>query len=285
MALLRVVFLRPLGALRRNAGPAALVIAVLALVMSTTGLADAARKSLTGKVVRLNKSGRVPSSYLPKVVAHAKVADKLGDSKEADLGDGCRPLTIDVGTWCLMILPYNLESTGDVGKNNYFWASQKCEELGGWLPSASQLIGAAPKVKLASVIGDDDTKAWIDEVPSDGLKDRREMSSTLITTSAGSSAAGSEGVTDGATGDPRTGEPDPIPQAANATPSTLQYVTVYDNHDAGGFAGAKPVTAPESFRCAFGKTQGFGDAPSVDPSSRGAGSGSGSGASSTTPAG
>ena len=47
-----------------------------------------------------------------------------------------------------------------------------------------------------------------------------------------------------------------MPQPANASPDTLQYVTVFDNGDHGGFAGAKPVSEPERFRCAFGRTQG-----------------------------
>jgi hypothetical protein len=37
---------------------------------------------------------------------------------------------------------------------------------------------------------------------------------------------------------------------------SLQYVTVYDNHDRGGFAGSKPVSSPETFRCGFSKAQG-----------------------------
>jgi hypothetical protein len=263
VALLRDVVSRCSNALRRHAGPAALVLSTAALVLSGTGLADAARKAVVGQVVRLNQAGHVPSQYLPKLAPRARSADRLGDQKASDLADGCRALTADMGTWCLMILPYPLDAA-DAGKNNYFYATQKCVALGGYLPTAAQLIGAAGKVQLASVIGDDDTKAWIDEVPSDGLKDRREMSATLITTSAGSSAAGSEGVSDGSTGDPRTGEPAPVPVPGNSTPSTLQYVTVFDNHDQGGFAGAKPVTAPESFRCAFGKAQGFGQAPRID---------------------
>jgi hypothetical protein len=33
-------------------------------------------------------------------------------------------------------------------------------------------------------------------------------------------------------------------------------VTVYDNGDRGGFAGGKPISQPENFRCAFNKAQG-----------------------------
>ena len=43
---------------------------------------------------------------------------------------------------------------------------------------------------------------------------------------------------------------------ANPMPKSLQYVTVYDNGDQGGFAGSKPVSAPETFRCGFMKLQG-----------------------------
>jgi hypothetical protein len=83
-----------------------------------------------------------------------------------------------------------------------------------------------------------------------------EPLATLVTTQAGSSAAGSQGVSDGAKGDPKAGEPDPVPQPANPSPETLQYVTVYDNGDKGGFAGSKPVSQPETFRCGFEKRQG-----------------------------
>ena len=248
---------------RTHAGPAALVVAVTALVLSGTGLADAARKAVTGKVVRLNSAGHVPSKYLPKVAPRARTADRVGGQKVADLTDGCQPLTADIGTWCLMLLPYQLDSA-DTGKNNYFYATQKCAELGGWLPTAAQLIGAAGRVRLASTISDSITDASVDEVPQDGLKDRREMSATLISTSAGSSAAGSEGVSDGSKGDPRTGEPDPVPQPANTSPDTLQYVTVFDNDNHGGFAGAKPVGQPENFRCAFSRTQRQANAKQVD---------------------
>jgi hypothetical protein len=152
---------------------------------------------------------------------------------------------------------YSLSSQ-EIGKNDYFFASQKCVELGGYMPSAGQLIGAAARVKLASKIHDSELSASIDIDPTNGLKDRREMSSTLTTVAAGSSAAGSEGVSEGSRGDPKQGEPDPVPLPENPRPETLQYITVYDNGDKGGFAGSKPVSQTENFRCAFDKTQGRG---------------------------
>jgi hypothetical protein len=128
--------------------------------------------------------------------------------------------------------------------------------LGGWLPTAAQLIGAANRVKLESTINDSPLTATVDQDPSLGLQDQREMSATLVTVTAGSDAAGSEGVTPGSTGNPNTGQPNPLPEPANPQPETLQYVTVYSNHQAGGFAGSEPVSQPENFRCGFNKVPG-----------------------------
>ena len=124
------------------------------------------------------------------------------------------------------------------------------------MPTAAQLIGAADRVKLASTIHDNPDTATVDQDPSRGLKDEREMSATLVTTEAGSAAAGSEGVSEGATGDPRQGQANPIPLPANPFPESLQYVTVYDNAQQGGFAGSEPVREAQTFRCAFNKAPG-----------------------------
>ena len=59
------------------------------------------------------------------------------------------------------------------------------------------------------------------------------MSSTLVTTEAGSAAAGFEGVSEGATGNPRQGQANPIPLPANPLPESLQYVTVYEQREQG----------------------------------------------------
>lgn len=249
--------------IRRGSGPAALVVALLALVVSMTGLADGAGKTTTTRpsakprpfgVLKLDRNARFPSRAIP-TVARARNADRLGGEVLADVTPSCAPTTVDLGTWCLMASPYPLLNT-EVGKNDYGFAAQKCVSLGGYLPTAAQLLGAAPRVKLSSTIADSQLTSTIDLDPSDGLKDRREMSSTLATTAAGSSAAGSQGVSDGSRGDPRQGEPDPVPQPANPAPDTLQYVTVYDNGDRGGFAGSRPVSEPEAFRCAFEKVPG-----------------------------
>ncbi|MCX6387036.1 MAG: hypothetical protein NTV40_10510 [Solirubrobacterales bacterium] len=249
---------------KRLGVPAALTISMLALVASTTGLADAAKNAVLPTspstqpkpygILRLDQSSRFPARAIPKVYA-ARRADTVGGLGAADLQDNCNAQSVDLGTWCLLASPYPVPNE-DAGRNNYFYATQKCVELGGYLPTAGQLIGAAGRVKLASTINDARLTASIDQDPTDGLKDRREMSSTLVTIAAGSSAAGSIGVSEGSKGDPKQGEPDPVPLPANPSPETLQYVTVYDNHDRGGFAGSKAIGQPENFRCAFDKLQG-----------------------------
>ncbi len=250
---------------RRLPSPA-LVISILALVLSTTGLGDAARhavghalsigghrvstKPYAGGVLLLGKNRKFPTSAIPTV----QNASKVGGMTVSDLS-ACPPTTANIGTWCLEESPYPLK-TQQIGENNWFWASQTCVEKGGYLPTAAQLIGAAKRVKLESTIHDNRDTATIPLDPSVGLKDQREMSATLVTTAAGSDAAGFEGVSQGSLGNPRTGEPNPVPLPAVPQPATLQYVTVYSNGQKGGFAGSEPVSQPENFRCAYNKVPG-----------------------------
>ncbi len=241
----------------------ALFVALVAVVLSTTAESDAAKnRSLPGPslkprkfgLLRLDARARFPAAAIPKV-RRARNADRVGGRRARALLDRCAPETVDLGTVCLMTSPYPVVG-GDIGKNDYFFATQACTELGGYLPTAAQLIGAAPRVKLAGRVDDNEVTASTDVDPTDGLEDRREMSATLTTTASGARAAGSQGVSDLSRGDPRAGEPDPAPVPANPSPETLHYVTVYDNGDRGGFAGGKPVGQPELFRCAFNKAQG-----------------------------
>ncbi|MDQ3645074.1 MAG: hypothetical protein M3356_06175 [Actinomycetota bacterium] len=239
----------------------ALLLALCSVVLATVQDSQAGR-SLPGPslkprklgLLRLNKERMFPASVIPKV-NKAKNADRVGGRRARTLLDRCSDETVDLGTFCLLSSIYPLDKD-EVGKNDYFFASQKCVELGGYLPTAAQLIGAASRVKLSSTVTDNEVTALTDVDATDGLKDRREMSSSLTTTASGSRAAGSQGVSEESRGDPRAGEPDPAPQPANPSPETLQYVTVYDNRERGGFAGSKPVGQPESFRCAFNKAQG-----------------------------
>jgi hypothetical protein len=249
---------------RRLPSPA-MAIALTALVFSTTGLADAARRAVvsavsghpisvkpqSGGILLLGKNRKFPAAAIPTV----RNASRVGGKTAEQLAGTCPPATVDLGTWCMDTAPFPL-TNAQAGKNNYIFASKACEAEGGWLPSASELVGAADRVKLESTIHDSPLTATIDQDPSRGLKDEREMSSTLVTTEAGSAAAGFEGVSEGATGNPRQGQPNPQPLPANPLPESLQYVTVYDNDNGGGFAGSEPVADPENFRCAFNKAPG-----------------------------
>jgi hypothetical protein len=159
---------------------------------------------------------------------------------------------IKLGTWCLEASPHQIPAA-DAGLNDYFYAAQTCVREGGWLPSAAQLIGAARKASLQSRADDSPATSGAEEFPDPtrGIKDKREMSGDLFTTTAGAAAAGSEGVSEKARGSTGQGEPDPTPMPANPSPETLDYVTVYDNFNHGGFAGGEPVGKAESFRCAY----------------------------------
>jgi hypothetical protein len=247
----------------------AMLVALIALVLSTSGIADAARRAVistfeghpisskphAGGILVLGKNKKFPASAIPTVGNARAVSGRTA----AQLEGTCPPDSISVGggsgSWCIETTVYSL-TNADLGKNNFIWASNACEQQGGWLPSASELVGAAPFIKLESTINDSQLTATIPLDPTRGLQDGREMSSTLVTTEAGSAAAGSEGVSEGSTGNPRQGQANPIPLPANPFPESLQYVTVYDNHNLGGFAGSMPVDDAEPFRCAYNKTPG-----------------------------
>ncbi len=239
---------------------AALLVAVVALVFSMSGLsAGQGNKKTSGhanakvaKAVTLNKKGKIPAKYIP-TVAMAENSQKLSGATKSKLTVGC-PVSggIDLGSWCLEGSTFKVPQS-EAGQNNYVYAARKCVAEGGWLPSAAQLIGAAPVAALKSTINDDPGTSGASEFPeaANGIKDEREMTGDLFTTAAGLRAAGSEGVTAGSKGVGNLGEPDPVPVPAEPLPETLAYVTVYDNHDLGGFAGGEPVGKAENFRCAY----------------------------------
>ncbi len=176
----------------------ALLVSLVALVFSMGGLAPAKGGGAGGGVVHLDKHGKIPARYLPPV-KFAKKSKRLGNATKKDLSVNCPiPDAVDLGTWCMQSGFYPVPPK-DTGKNDYIYAAQKCVKEGGWLPSAAQLIGAAPKVKLASKIDDSVLTSAAEEFkdPKNGIKDQREMSGDLTTTTAGGRAAGSEGVSVG----------------------------------------------------------------------------------------
>ena len=139
-------------------------------------------------------------------------AARVGGKTAVQLEGTCPPDTVDIGTYCMESAPYPLTKE-DLGKNNFIFASKTCEKAGGWLPSASELLGAAERVKLESTIHDSQLTATIDLDPTRGLKDEREMSSSLITTEGGSAAAGLRGGQRRRhwESSPGPGQPDPAP--------------------------------------------------------------------------
>lgn len=215
---------------------AALLLALAALVFAMSGVAPAERAASRPHAKGRHQAAKLNKRFA-KVTAHCPVSN-----------------AVDLGSWCLESTVFRIPPA-DVGKNDYLYAAQKCVAEGGWLPTAAQLLGAAPKVSLKSTLDDDPASSATSEFPEarNGIKDEREMAADLFTTTAGGAAAGSEGVSNGARGATTTGENDPLPQPADPLPSSLDYVTVFDNHDTGGFAGGRPVSEPENFRCAYAK--------------------------------
>jgi hypothetical protein len=224
---------------------AALLVAIIALISSMNGFAPAAAspssKAHAQAEKKRNQAQKKQMATLNKKVNKLKAACPISGA-------------IDLGSWCLEGSTFKVPQS-EAGQNNYFYATQKCVKEGGWLPSAAQLIGAAPVAALKSTINDDPGTSGVSEFPeaATGIKDEREMTSDLFTTGVGARAAGTEGVTAGSKGAGNIGEPNPVPMPAEPSPETLDYVTVYDNHNLGGFAGGEPVGKAENFRCAYAK--------------------------------
>ena len=113
---------RAAGYRRDPVAYAALLLALLAIVSSLSGQAPA-----------------------DPGAAKRKAAGKGLSRKLANLHTKC-PITnsIKFGSWCLESSPHSIPAA-DVGENDYFYATQVCAREGGWLPTAAQLIGAAPQ--------------------------------------------------------------------------------------------------------------------------------------------
>ena len=169
---------------------AALLVALVSLIFSMNGTAPAAR--------RRAQNHKHHSGGVGKSLSNLKVQCPIANA-------------VNLGSWCLESSVHQVPAE-DTGKNDYFYAAQTCVREGGWLPSAAQLIGAAPVAALESTINDNPATSGAEEFPNPdrGIKDKREMSGDLFTTTAGSEAAGSEGVTAGSRGEyiPRGTRPD-----------------------------------------------------------------------------
>jgi hypothetical protein len=240
---------------------AALGVSLLALLFSMTGMAPASATPTAKGNAGAKQTAAAKKKHQREAGKHQREAREKNTRLQQQISSlklSC-PVSgaIDLGSYCLEGSTYKVP-TAEVGQNNYLWATQKCVAEGGWLPTAAQLIGAAPEVALKSTIDDDPGTSGASEFPeaANGIKDEREMTSDLFTTASGGRAAGTEGVTAGSKGVGNLGEPNPVPMPAEPLPESLDYVTVYDNHNMGGFAGGEPVGKAENFRCAYAKGQG-----------------------------
>ena len=123
---------------------AALIVAVAALVFAVTGQAPAGQ---------------------PEFAAHASQADEEEEGNGGGTAVKC-PVSpaVTFGSWCLESSPHPIPASA-VGQNDYFYATQTCVKEGGWLPSAAQLIGAAPEVALQSTIDDNPATSGAEEFP------------------------------------------------------------------------------------------------------------------------
>jgi hypothetical protein len=234
--------------MRKHLSPSVL-ISIVAIILASTGLAEAARHTIehalggvdghalstkphADGILLLGENRKFPAAAIPT----AYEASHLDGKTVAELEPTCPPSAANMGTWCLDQSVYPLPEK-ETGSDNWFYASRKCVELGGFLPSASQLIGAAKRVALETTVNDTFNHALMEQTDTKNpaLKDKREMSSTLITTQGGASAAGS---------------------VVDPAPESTQYITVYSNEQKGGLAGGEPVATPENFRCAYYKSLG-----------------------------
>src|SRR5665213_1228209 len=104
--------------MRRRIPSPAMVVALVALVLSTTGLADAARRAVissfgghpvstkprAGGVLLLGRNRKFPAAALPTV----RNSTRVGGKTAAQLEGTCPPDTVDIGSWCLETSPYPL---------------------------------------------------------------------------------------------------------------------------------------------------------------------------------
>src|ERR1700761_591441 len=102
---------------------AALAVSIVALVFSMSGLAPAVDKG-SGK-----KAARKQQAALNKRLNKLKLVCPITGA-------------IDMGSYCLEGSTYKVP-TEFAGQNDYVWATQKCVQEGGWLPSSAELLGAA----------------------------------------------------------------------------------------------------------------------------------------------
>ena len=123
-----------------------------------------------------------------------------------------RRTTVDIGTWCLETAPYPL-TNADEGKNNFIWASKAVR---GRRRLAAVRLRTARRGRTREARVDDPRLAADrhDRPRPDARAERRTRDELDARDDrSGSAAAGFEGVSEGATGDPAPGPGQPDPAA------------------------------------------------------------------------
>ena len=106
---------------RRCLPSPAMVVALVALVFSTTGLADAARHAVVaaidghpisskphaGALLTLGRNGKFPAAAIP-TVSTAEDAKRFDGKTAEQIVATCPPDSVDLGTWCLESTPFPL---------------------------------------------------------------------------------------------------------------------------------------------------------------------------------
>ncbi len=161
--------------MRWRAPSPAMVVALVALVFSTTGLADAARHAVVSAIdghpisataARRRRAAARQEQEVPRLGDPDGQGRRAGGTARPPKNSPAparRPPSIWVpGAWTRRPIR---SRTHEAGKNNFIWASKACEAEGGWLPTASELLGAAERVKLESTIHDTPITATVEPGP------------------------------------------------------------------------------------------------------------------------
>ena len=168
---------------------AALVVALLALVLSlhrrrrrrAPGRVQGRLQAAAERRPEARPQGQVPGQGDPEGRARARAPTGSAGRRAADAHADLRPADRRPRHLVPAGRAVPAAQRGHRQERLRSTRRRTCVEAGGFLPTAAQLIGAADRVKLASTI-DDAPVTSSPDVDADGrAKDRREMSSTLVT--------------------------------------------------------------------------------------------------------
>ena len=232
-----------------------------------TGLADAARHAVVsaiaghpvsaqphaGGILLLGSNRKFPASAIPTVQRTPRASAARPPS---ELAGTCPPArsTSARGAWTPRPSRSPRNSSARTTSSS---PARACEKEGGWLPSASELLGAAERVKLESTIHDSQLTATINLDPTRGLKDEREMSSRWSRPKRARPRRASRASAKAPPATRARARPtrSPLPGQPAARIAAVRDRLQQRARRAASRARS-PSTNPENFRCAFNKTPG-----------------------------